>query len=62
MVGFSERRAQGLVKVGQTQSNLIDGSVTTVLGEIHIRILIIEIEDYGHMLVLGKFRTIGWSD
>ena len=53
-IGFCERRAQSLVKVGQTQSNLIDGSVTTGLGEIHIRILIIEIEEYGLMLVLGK--------
>ena len=46
IVGFSERRAQGLVKVGQTQSNLIDGPNTTTLSEIHIQILIIRIEEY----------------
>ena len=53
-VGFKEMRGQSLVKVGQTHSNLIDGPVTSGLGEIHILILIIEIEEYGHMLVLGK--------
>ena len=38
---------QSLVKVGQTRSNLIDGPDTTGLGEIHIQILIIRIEEYG---------------
>ena len=47
MVGFRERRGQILVKVGQTQSNLIDGPGTTILCEIHIQILIIGIEEYG---------------
>ena len=37
-VEFSERGGESLVKVGQSQSNLIDGSVTTGLGEIHILI------------------------
>ena len=41
---------QNLVKVGQTRSNLIDGPETTGLIEIHIRILIIDIEEYGHIL------------
>ena len=36
-------RGQNLVKVGQDWLNLIDGPVTTGLGEIHIRILIIGI-------------------
>ena len=36
MVGFRERRSQSLVKVSQTQSNLIDGPKTTILCEIHI--------------------------
>ena len=44
-------------KVGQTESKLIDGSVTAGLGEIHIRILIIGIEEYGDILVLEKFET-----
>ena len=44
MVGFRERCGQSLVKIGQTQSNLIDGPDTTGLGEIHIQILIIWIE------------------
>ena len=35
------------VKVGQIRSNLIDGPDTTRLGEIHIQILIIRIEEYG---------------
>ena len=47
---------QSLVKVGQTRSNLIDGPETTRLGEIHIRILIIRIEEYGDILVLVKFE------
>ena len=48
---------QSLVKVGQTRSNLIDGPETTRLGEIHIRILIIGIEEYGDILVLVKFEN-----
>ena len=56
-VGFRERRGQNLVKVGQTRSNLIDGPKTTRLCEIHIRILIIEIEEYGDILVLVKFEN-----
>ena len=57
MVGFREMRGQNLVKVGQTQSNLIDGLETTRLCEIHIRILIIGIEEYGDILVLVKFEN-----
>ena len=57
MVGFRERRGQGLDKVGQTQSNLIDGPDTTRFGKIHIQILIIRIEEYGDILVLVKFET-----
>ena len=57
MVGFRERRGQILVKVSQTQSNLIDGLETTRLCEIHIRILIIGIEEYGDILVLVKFEN-----
>ena len=57
MIGFRERRGQSLVKVGQTRSNLIDGPNTTRLGEIHIQILIIRIEEYGDILVLVKFET-----
>ena len=57
MVGFRERRGQGLVKVGQTWSNLIDGLDTTELGKIHIQILIIRIEEYGEILMLVKFET-----
>ena len=45
------------VKVGQTRSNLIDGLDTTGLGEIHIQILIIRIEEYDYILVLVKFET-----
>ena len=48
------------VKVGQTQSNLIDGPETTRLGENHIQILIIVIigiEEYGDILALVKFET-----
>ena len=56
-IGYRERRSQHLVKVGQTQSNLIDGLVNTGLGEIHIRILIIGIEEYGDILVLGKHEN-----
>ena len=53
--GFKERHGQSLVKVGQTRSNLIDGPETTRLFEIHIRILIIGIEEYGDILVLVKY-------
>ena len=49
------------VKVGQTWSNLIDGPDTIGLGEIHIQILIIRIEEYGDILVLVKFET-NWMD
>ena len=56
-VGFRERHGQNLVKVSQTQSNLIDGPETIGLYEIHIQILIIEIEEYGDILVLVKFKT-----
>ena len=52
-----ENTRQSLVKVGQTRSNLIDGPDTTELGEIHIQILIIRIEEYGDILVLVKFET-----
>ena len=55
MVGFREMRGQSLVKIGQTRSNLINGPKTTRLCEIHIRILIIGIEEYGDILVLVKF-------
>ena len=48
---------QSLVKVGQTRSNLIDCPNTTRLGEIHIQILIIRIEEYGDILMLVKFET-----
>ena len=47
-VGFRERH-------GQTQSDLIDGPETIGHGEIHIQILVIEIEEYGDILVLVKF-------
>ena len=46
-----------VVKVGQTQSNLIDGSDTTGLSEIYIQILIIRIEEYDDILMLVKFET-----
>ena len=46
-----------VVKVGQTRSNLIDGSNTTGLGEIHIQILINRIDEHGDILVLVKFKT-----
>ena len=48
---------KGAVKVSQTRSNLIDGPDTTGLGEIHIQILIIRIEEYGDILMLVKFET-----
>ena len=48
---------KGAVKVSQTQSNLIEGPDTTRLGEIHIQILIIRIEEYGDILMLVKFET-----
>ena len=57
MVGFRERQGQSLVDVSQTRSNLINGSETTRLCEIHIRILIIGIEKYGDILVLEKFEN-----
>ena len=50
---------QSLVKVGQTQSNLIDSLDTTGLGEIHIQILIIRVEEYDDIFVLVKFQ-INW--
>ena len=56
-VGFRERCGQSFVKVDQTQSNLIDGPINTRLGEIHFRILIIGIEEYGDNLGLVKFQT-----
>ena len=46
-----------MVKVGQTRTNLIDGRNTTGLGEIHIQILIIRIEEYGDILMFVKFET-----
>ena len=48
---------KSVIKVGQTRSNLIDGPDTTRLGENHIQILIIGIEEYGDILVLVKFET-----
>ena len=56
-VGFRERRGQGLFKVGQTMSNLIDGLMNTGLGEIHIPILHNWIEEYGDILVLRKLEN-----
>ena len=50
-------RDQSLVKVSQTQSNLIDGPKTIEIAEIHIRILIIRIEEYDNILVLVKSET-----
>ena len=50
-------RGQSLVKVGQTRSNLMDGPDTIGLGEIHIQILVIRIEEYNNLLVLMKFET-----
>ena len=58
MVIFREMHGQSLVNVGQTRSNLIDGPDTTGLGEIHIQILIIKIEEYGDILMLVKFEII----
>ena len=55
-VGFRERCGQSLVKVGQTQSNLIDGPEPTGLDDIQIQFLIIEIEEYGDILMV-KFKT-----
>ena len=57
MVGFRERRGQSLVRVGQTQSNLMDGLETTGFSEIHIQILVIRIEEYENILVLMKFEN-----
>ena len=50
---------KGVVKVGQTRSNLIDGPNTIGLDEIHIQNLIIRIEEYGDILMLEKFE-INW--
>ena len=49
--------SQSLVKIGQIRSNLIDSPKITGLGENHIQILIIGIEEYGYMLMLVKFET-----
>ena len=57
MVGFRERHDQSLVNVGQTRSNLIDNPETTRIHEIHIRILIIRIQNYGDVMVLVKFEN-----
>ena len=57
MVGFTERHGQSLVKVGQTQSNLIDGLETTRLSENHIQTFITSIEEYDDVLVMVKFET-----
>ena len=56
-VGFREMCGQSLVKIGQTRSNLMDGPDTIGLGEIHIQILVIRIEEYNNLLVLMKFET-----
>ena len=56
-IRFRERCGQSLVKVGQTRSNLMDGPDTIGLGEIHIQILVIRIEEYNNLLVLMKFET-----
>ena len=48
---------QSLIKICQTRSNLTDGPETTRIHEIHIRILIIGIEEYGDILVLVKFEN-----
>ena len=56
-LGFRERCRQSLVKVGQTELNLINGPETIRLGEIHIQILVIGIEEYDDILVLMKFET-----
>ena len=57
MVGFIEMCGESLIKVCQTAINLIDGPATTRLGEIHIQILVIGIEEYDNILVLMKFET-----
>ena len=57
MVRFKERCGQSLLKVGQIWSNLINGPETIGLGEIHIQTLIIDIEEYGDVLILVKFET-----
>ena len=56
MVGFRKMRGQNLVKVRQTPLNLIDDAETVGLGETHIGILIIGMEEYGDILVLVKFE------
>ena len=48
---------KGVVKVGQTRSNLLDDPETTGLSEIHIQILIIGIEEYGDIPVSVKFEA-----
>ena len=48
---------KGMVKVGQIRSNLIGVPKTVRLGEIYFQISIIEIEEYGDILVLVKFKT-----
>ena len=53
-------RGQNFVKFIQTRLNLVDGPGTTGLVEIHIRILIIGIVEYGDILVLVKFET-NWT-
>ena len=50
-------QGQSIVKVGQTRSNLIDGSDIVGFGENHIQMLIIRIEEYGDILMLVKFET-----
>ena len=57
MVGFRKRHGQNLVRVGQTQSNLINDLETTGLGKNHIKILVIGIKEYSSILVLVKFET-----
>ena len=56
-IRFRERHSQSLVKVGQTRSNKLNGLETTGLSEIHIRILIIGIVEYGDILMLVKFEN-----
>ena len=48
---------KGMVKVGQIRSNLIGVPKTIRLGEIYFQISIIDIEEYGDILVLVKFKT-----
>ena len=50
-------RGQNLFKVTQTRLNLVDGPVTTGLGEIHIQMLIIGIKERGGILVSVKFEN-----